>query len=62
MNLRYSYEVASWQCNENRHACVVMKELGITWKDSVPQSLGDQFWFLDCENVPDVLPEFITEL
>jgi hypothetical protein len=45
---------------ENRHAQVVMEELGITYKFAFPQSLGDQWWFCDCENIPDKLPTYLT--
>ena len=37
-----------------------MKELGITYKKAIPQSMGDQWWFYDCENVPEKLPPFLT--
>ena len=53
---------AGLDCGENRHAQVVMKELGITYKHGIPQTLGDQWWFLNCENIPDELPKYITEL
>ncbi len=39
-----------------------MKRLGITYQHATPQSMGDQWWFWNCENVPDVLPPNITEL
>jgi len=42
-----------------RHAQVVMKELGITYQHSTPQSIGDQFWFWNCENIPEKLPDYI---
>lgn len=47
-------------CKEMRHAQVVMKELGITYQHSTPQSMGDQFWFWNCENIPKKLPKYIT--
>ena len=37
-----------------------MKDLGITYKYAVAQSVADQWWFFCCENVPDVLPERLT--
>jgi len=55
-------------CNEKnhaqtgRHAQTVMKELGITYQKSTPQSLFDQWWFWNCENIPDKLPEYLTEI
>lgn len=46
----------------NEHPQVVMKRLGITYYHATPQSMGDQWWFWNCENIPDPLPEYITEL
>ena len=45
-----------------QHAQKVMLDLGITYKHATPQSMGDQWWFWGCENVPDPLPPFLTEL
>lgn len=62
MHLKYCYMTAMLTCNEKRHAQKVMKELGITYQHSTPHSLGDQYWFWDCENIPDKLPEYLSEL
>ena len=56
-NLRYSL----WDAPRG-HPQQVMKDMGITYTHSVPQSLGDQWWFLDCKDVPEELPENITEM
>ncbi len=61
-HLRYDLTEASFECNENRHAQKVMKELGITYQHSTPQSMGDQWWFWNCENLPDKLPAYLTPL
>ena len=53
---------AGINCKENRHPQVVMKELGITYQHSTPQSMGDQWWFWNCENVPDPLPKHFSIL
>lgn len=42
------------------HAVKLMKRLGITYKLAVPQSLGDQWWFFNCRNVPPELPSCVT--
>lgn len=56
-HLRYSlYESPS------EHPQVVMKQLGITYQRATPQSLGDQWWFWNCENVPDILPSYLEDL
>lgn len=42
------------------HPQKVMKDLGITYKLSTPQSVYDEWWFWLPENLPDELPEFLT--
>lgn len=42
------------------HAQLKMKELGIKYQLATPQSMGDQWWFWNCENVPDPLPAFLS--
>ena len=39
-----------------------MKELGINYQHATPQSMGDQWWFWNCENLPEALPPFLTEM
>lgn len=39
-----------------------MKKLGITYKQSIPQSICDQWWFGECENIPNPLPGYLDEL
>lgn len=53
---------ASWEVNEMRHPQLVMKELGINYQVATPQSMADQWWFWNCENVPNELPVFLEEL
>lgn len=43
-----------------KHAQECMKELGISYQKAVPQSLYDSWWFFNCTNVPEVLPEWVT--
>jgi hypothetical protein len=45
-----------------KHAQDRMKELGITYQEATPQSIADQWWFWNCENVPNPLPDGLTEL
>lgn len=61
MNLRYSMMGASYG-GTNGHPQKVMRGLGITYQASTPQSICDQWWFWNCENVPADLPGFLTEL
>ena len=44
------------------HAQKAMKEIGITYQHATPQSMGDQWWFWNCENIPDMLPAFLSPL
>jgi hypothetical protein len=60
-HLKFDYYAAS-KSGENRHAQAVMRELGITYQNSTPQSICDQYWFWDCKNIPEKLPEYISEL
>lgn len=48
--------------NDKGHPCDAVRALGITWARGIPQSIADQWWFLDCKGVPDVLPPFLTDL
>lgn len=62
MNLRYGMQTAFMECEITNHPQKVMQDLGITYHHSTPQSVGDQWWFWNCENLPSVLPEYLTEL
>lgn len=56
MNLRLDlYQV-------DRHAELVMRDLGITYQHATPQSMTDQWWFWNCQGVPTVLPPCLYEL
>jgi len=41
------------------HPVEIMKNLGITYQHATPQSLGDQWWFWNCENLPEKLPPYL---
>lgn len=43
----------------NLHPQTVMKELGLTYVHSVPQSISDQWWFFGVEGDLSNLPKFI---
>lgn len=59
-HLRFDLLWASYNHQEQGHAQDVMKELGITYQHATPQSMGDQWWFWNCENIPDPLPPFLS--
>ena len=46
----------------NEHPQKTMKRLGITYQHATPQSMADQWWFWNCKNVPDPLPEHFSIL
>lgn len=47
---------------ENSHPQNIMKKYGITYSHATPQSMGHQWWFWNCENIPDNLPDFFSDL
>jgi hypothetical protein len=54
--------INAYYAGEKAHAQEIMKKLGITYQCSTPQSISDSFWFWNCENIPENLPSYITEL
>lgn len=51
-----------WGSPQGQHAQDVMRQIGITYQYAVPQSIADQWWFWNCENVPEPLPKYMTVL
>lgn len=62
IHLRYDIMEARFRCDESRHAVKVMEALGITYQHRTPQTMGDQWWFWNCENLPEKLPSYLTLL
>ena len=60
-HLRYCFYSAN-DCNEKRHPQKVMQSLGITYKGVTLQTMGDQRWYWGCENVPEELPGYLSDL
>lgn len=50
---------SSYDNAKQEHPQKVMKKLGITYQHATPQSIGDQWWFWNCENIPEPLPNFL---
>jgi hypothetical protein len=50
---------ATWNGVVQNHPQTVMRELGITYQHATPQSLADQWYFWNCENVPEKLPPYL---
>ena len=61
MHLRFDLRGA-YEAGQNGHPQNVMKSLGITYQHATPQSMGDQWWFWNCENLPNPLPSYFSEL
>ena len=57
MHLRF--DIYGWTGD---HPQKVMKELGVTYQHATPQSMFDQWWFWNCENIPNKLPSYLSEL
>ncbi len=61
-HLRYSI---NWGLHNNikqEHPQLEMKKLGIIYQYVTPQSILDEWWFWNCENVPNPLPEYLEVL
>ncbi len=52
MNRAYSSSV---KCHPQK----AIRDLGITYQHSVPQSMSDSWEFWNCENVPTDLPDYL---
>lgn len=61
INLIYDIFNAHLKHNETRNAQIVMEELGITYETAIPQSLAEQWVFINCKNVPKKLPSYLKE-
>jgi len=62
MNLRYDLLTADFDHGITKHAQQMMRELGITYTHSTPQSVSDAWWFWNCKNVPAELPSYFSVL
>ena len=58
-HLRFDVLWAPYNNVKQDHPQKVMKELGITYQHATPQSIADQWWFWNCENVPEQLPPYL---
>jgi hypothetical protein len=53
--------ISAFNNEVNKHPQLVMRELGIAYLYSVPQSMGDCWEFWCCENTPNELPSYLKE-
>lgn len=44
------------------HPYEVIKQLNIMFQLATPQTLGNQWWFWNCYNLPETLPVYMAEL
>ena len=42
------------------HPQELINHLKIKYDHATPQSMGNQWWFCNCSNLPEELPEFLT--
>lgn len=59
IHLKFDVAWAYYNNVEMEHAQIVMKELGITYQQATPQTMGDCWWFWNCENIPETLPKYL---
>lgn len=57
--MRFSL-IGAYYVGEERHAQVVMSDLGIKYQHSTPQSISDEWWFWNVSNLPEELPPFLS--
>lgn len=62
MHLIYCMMTADLDCKVHKHPQIMMRELGITYQHATPQSIGDQWWFWNCDSLPDELPKYLTPM
>jgi len=60
-HLRFDMSTAVDQ-KEFDHPQNVMEKLGIKYQHATPQSIADQWWFWNCENLPEELPSYLSVL
>lgn len=61
INLKYDM-IGAFKKGISIHPQSQMKALGINYSMAIPQSIADQWWFYDCENIPNPLPSFLSIL
>jgi len=62
IHLRYNCMGAKPVEGKYLHPQEDMERLGITYQHATPQSIADQWWFWNCENLPDKLPDYISAM
>lgn len=52
----------AFMAGEDRHPQIVMRELGVQYVRGIPQSIGDQWWFIGCTSIPEPMPPFLAPM
>lgn len=61
MHLKFDM-IAAYKKGIKEHPQEAMTLLGIKYQHATPQSLGDCWWFWNCKNIPEPLPEYLSDL
>lgn len=51
--------IESFQAGDERHPCLILKELGITYEVMHGHPIADMVKFFGCKNVPDEVPPYV---
>ena len=61
MNLKYMMQ-AAFDAGVTQHPQAMMREIGIKYARGIPQSIGDQWWFIGCTCLQESLPSFLAPM
>ena len=61
-HIKYDIRDAYEESDISGHPLKDVERLGITYQHATPQSMGDQWWLWNVENLPNDIPSYITEL
>lgn len=53
---------SAYDLGQKEHPQKVLRNLGITYTHATPQSISDQWWFWNCQNLPEPLPKYLKDL
>lgn len=54
--------LGAYYAGNSKHGQLIMKELGISYEKCISQPIADQWMFFNCKNIPEKLPDYITEI
>ena len=59
-HLRLCQRTAYDYFKKSIHPEIIVLNAAIIYKVAIPQSIADQWWFLNCNNIPDELPDYLS--